>query len=165
MLWLDPKFHDHIGRYVAQCALATLTLLFVLLVLDAEQNVAVIAALGASSFIVFTMPHATRSRPRYLVGGYIVGIVSGLLCHLLFVGLSHLPVPQGSLHLVCAALSVGFAIFAMVTLDLEHPPAAGVALGLILNDCSVKTILVTVAGIVALSLLKTILKPVLMDLL
>ena len=62
----DEKFRGNKARYLFQCILATLSVLIVLLSLDAMANAAVIAALGSSFFIAFTMPEARVSRPRFL---------------------------------------------------------------------------------------------------
>ena len=53
-----------------------------MMVLDVVTK-AVIIALGLSTFIAFTMPKAEVSKPRIMIGGYIVGIVAGCLCHYL----------------------------------------------------------------------------------
>ena len=58
---LDEKFKGNKRRYLVQCILATVSVLAVLLILDVISDTAVIAVLGASSFIVFTCP---RHRPR-----------------------------------------------------------------------------------------------------
>jgi CBS-domain-containing membrane protein len=62
-------------------------------------------------------------------------------------------------------VSVGLAIFVMVLTNTEHPPAAGVALGLVLGECSILTVTVVLVGIVLLSLIKRVLRPVLKNLL
>ena len=62
----DEKFRGNKARYILQCILATLSVLIVLLSLDAMANAVIIAALGASFFIAFTMPEAQVSRPRFL---------------------------------------------------------------------------------------------------
>ena len=72
---------------------------------------------------------------------------------------------QDAPHVVFGAMSVGLAIFLMVITDTEHPPAAGLALGLILNEWSFLTIVVVLVGIISLSVIKFILKPVLKNLL
>jgi len=53
----------------------------------------------------------------------------------------------------------------MVVMNAEHPPAAGLALGFVLNEWNFWTVIVVVSGIALLSILKTVLKPVLVDLL
>ena len=165
--FLDEKFTKNKTRYILQCLLATSAVFIVLFVLDAKTNTAVIAALGASSFIAFTMPHARVSRTRYLVGGYLVGVCSGFLCyHASLHSFGEEVAMTSSLsYAVFGGLSVGLAIFVMVLTDTEHPPAAGVALGLVLNDCQPRTILVVLVGIVTLALIKRLLRPVLINLL
>ena len=164
-LW-DHKFGRNKVQYVLQCFVAALAVFIVLLILDAKTNTAVIASLGASAFIAFTMPRAGVSRPRFLIGGYDVGILSGLACHYLS-GLDVLAnmtdVPRLSAAMF-GGLSVGLAIFLMVVTNLEHPPAAGVALGLVLNNCEPKTILVASLGIVLLTLTRRLMRSFLIDL-
>ena len=70
----DEKFRRNKVRYISQCILATLSVFVVLLLLDVITNVAVIAALGASFFIAFTMPEKQVSKPRFLIGGYLEGL-------------------------------------------------------------------------------------------
>lgn len=165
--FVDEKFAKNKGRYLFQCFLAALGVFVVLLILNAKENAAVIGALGASAFIAFTMPHAQVSRPRFLVGGYVMGILSGFICYSISL-LPFLPDSQIMSYLSCplfGAVSVGLAIFLMVITNLEHPPAAGVALGLVLNNCDPKTILVVFVGIVSLALIKTLMRRLLIDLL
>jgi len=163
----DEKFKGNKVGYILQCVLATLSVFIVLLILDAVSNAAIIAALGASSFIVFTMPQADRSRPRFLIGGYLVGIAAGCLCHYLSLVplLRQLPIIQESSYVVFGAISVGLAIFVMVITNTEHPPAASLALGLVLNECNYITIVVSLVGIISLSVMKAVLRPVLKNLL
>jgi len=167
MLLLDPKFGENKAKYIAQCAVVTLVMIVVLEILDAIADAAVIGALGASTFIAFTMPHARVSSPRFLVGGYAVGILAGVVCYYasVVVVAAGIPVLEDSSHVFFAALAVGSAIFVMVITNLEHPPAAGVALGLVLNECHPLAILVVAVGIVLVAAMKTILKPILISLL
>ena len=165
--FFDAKFKKNKAKYILQCLLATLAIFIVLLTLDITTDVAIVAALGASSFIAFAIPHAQVSRPRFMVGGYIVGIVVGCLCHYLSMvpSLRQLTVGTGLAHLAFAALAVGLALFIMVVTNTEHPPAASLALGFALNEFSYKTVLVALIGIIAISLIKSALKPVLRNLL
>ena len=164
---IDKKFKHNVAGYILQCGLATLTILIVLVLLDVLTQTAIIAALGASSFIAFTMPTYDVSKPRFLIGGYLVGTSVGCFCHLL--SLSPLMVsmfvsPRIS-SIILGALSVGMAIFLMVITDTEHPPAASVALGLVLNKWDYLTIVSVLCGIILISILKWLLKPVLRNLL
>ncbi|HEO71242.1 MAG TPA: HPP family protein, partial [Candidatus Hydrogenedentes bacterium] len=141
---LDPKFRDNIGKYVAQCAVVVFVMLVVLRVLDVIADAAVVGALGASSFIAFCMPHARVASPRFLVGGYMVGILMGAACYFASTAAEALGVPLlgESPVAVFGALAVGGAIFVMVITNLEHPPAASLALGLVLNGCDSRSVLV-----------------------
>jgi len=163
----DTKFLKNKLRYLLQCLLAALSVLVMLLILDALSNAAVIASLGASSFIAFTMPHAQVSRPRFLIGGYVVGVGAGTLCHWLsqLTSPTSLPVLQDQSYVVFAAAAVGLAIFVMVVTNTEHPPAAGVALGLVLGECRPMTVVVVLLGIIVLSILSKLLRPILRNLL
>lgn len=167
MRFLDEKFRKNWLRYVSQCVLAVLVLFVLMLLLNAKENTAVIASLGASSFIAFTMPHKARSRWHYLIGGYIIGIVSGFVCY----HIAALPVwkevviVQEHPAALWGGVAAGAAIFVMVLTDLEHPPAAGVALGLVLNNARPATIVVVFFGIILLAVMKAILKRYMIDLL
>lgn len=65
----DSKFRSNKTRYTLQCVLAACAVCIVLLLLNAMSDTAIIAALGASAFIAFTMPQVDASKPRFLIGG------------------------------------------------------------------------------------------------
>lgn len=167
MDFIDRKFKKNKRKYILQCLMATGTVLVVLSLLEVVLNAAVIAAIGASAFIAFTMPHTARSAPRFLIGGYIVGIISGAFCYYLstFYSPENLPGILSHTDIIFCALSVGMATLIMVITNTEHPPAAGVAMGVFLDKCELKAIVVIIVGIICLSVIKTILRPVLKDLL
>jgi CBS-domain-containing membrane protein len=162
---LDRKFKRHKLRYVGQCSLATLAVLVVLTILDAISNAAVIASLGASAFIVFALPHSRASRARVVIGGYVIGAAIGTGCYWLArtQGAEH-PLAIKYITIASAATAVGLAIFLMTITDTEHPPAAGVALGLTLQEWSYLSVVVVLVGIVVLSLSKRALREWLKDL-
>ncbi len=62
------------------------------------------------------------------------------------------------------ALATGLTMFVMVVSRTEHPPAAALALGLVLNEWSMLTITVVFVGVLALSACKQLVLPVLLDL-
>jgi len=163
----DRKFRNNKLRYVLQCFLATVSVSVVLLLLNAIANPAIIAALGASSFIAFAMPRARVSRPRYLVGGYLIGMGSGTACYYMcaWTGFGMGALAAEYAHIVAAALAVGIAIFLMAVTNTEHPPASGVALGLALSEkLHFLTLIVLLVGIVALCAIKTLIKPFIINL-
>lgn len=163
----DENFRSNKLRYILQCILATLSISVILLLFDTMTNAIIIAALGSSAFVTFTMPKAQVSRPRFLIGGYIVGIVVGLVCYYLSTLplLTNISIIQETSRVVFGALAVGLAIFVMVITDTEHPPAAGLALALILNEWNYMAIVVTMVGIISLSVIKTMLWSILENLL
>jgi CBS-domain-containing membrane protein len=164
---IDEKFKDNKMKYVAQSVLAMLAMTVVLMFLDVRDNAATVAALGSSSFIVFTMPGTQSSRPRFLIGGYIVAIATGSLCnYLTTVDLirNRFESPDIVFPLF-AALSVGLAIFLMVILNFEHPPAGGVALGLVINDYSFIAVVVVLIGVLCLSLIRKVFSQMMINLL
>ena len=140
-------------------------MLVVLLALDTVTQTVLISALGASTFICFTMPHVRSSGPRYLVGGYIVGTTVGGLVSLIAAQVVLNNVPADTTQIIFGAIATGLAIFCMVITDTEHPPAAALALGYVLNEWSVLTIVVVLAGVTLISVTKEAVKKHLIDLL
>lgn len=156
---------ENIKRYAVQCSLAAVFVLILLLVLDAVTQTVLIAAFGASSFIAFAVPRSQHSSPRYLVGGYLVGIFAGTVMSSLLTafGIADI-VFAHSVMILFGALATGIAMFLMVATKTEHPPAAALALGLVLNEWDGLTLVVVLVGVVALSLFKRLVLPLLMDL-
>ena len=163
---VDDKVKENLWKYLSQCFLATLTILAVLLFLDVLDEAAIIAALGSSAFVVFTMPTRYSSDPRRLIGGYIVGLLSGYVSYALSTSneLAQLIGDQQLLLIVFAALAVGIAMFIMTVTNTEHAPAAGVALGLVLNEWDYVTIIFILGAIFWMVGVQKLLKPFLMDL-
>jgi len=156
---------ENLKRYVLQCGLAGIVVLILLLVLDAVTQTVLIAALGSSAFIAFAVPRSLHSGPRHMIGGYVIGMLSGCLMTLLetAMGLSS----AGAAHAVMVifgAMAISLAMFTMVVTRTEHPPAAALALGLVLNEWDLLTLGVVLAGIIALSLVKQLVLPMLLDL-
>jgi len=166
MRLFDKKFRKNVHRYLFQCFLATLTILAVLFFLDILTETAIIAALGASAFVVFAIPNSYSSDARRLIGGYIIGIIVGILCYFIsiyFPSSNFLTTTEMSL-IVFGAIAVGIAIFIMAVTNTEHPPAAGIALGLVINPWTWVTIVFILCAIIWLSAIRKMLKPYLMDL-
>jgi len=137
-----------------------------LLVLDGVTQTVLIASLGASAFIAFAVPLSLHSSPRHMIGGYIVGILAGGSMSYLYssVDVSNLFIENAAM-IVFGALATSLAMFVMVVTKTEHPPAAALALGLVLNEWDMLTLGVVLAGIIGLSIVKRMVLPLLMDLL
>ena len=166
MKLIDIKVKENLWRYLSQCFLAALTIFVILLFLDILNEAAIIAALGASAFIVFTMPTKYSSEPRRLIGGYIVGVLIG--CSFYFLSISNefasLFGNQQLSLAIFASLAVGIAMFIMAVTNSEHAPAAGIALGLVLNEWDYVTIIFILGAILWMAGVRKLLKPLLMDL-
>jgi len=162
----DRLRRENLNRYFLQCGLASAVVVILLLVLDALTQTVLIAALGASTFIAFAVPRSLHSDPRHMIGGYVVGIGAGCL-----MSLPHAAIDFGdpsvahAFLIVFGALATGLAMLVMVLTKTEHPPAAALALGLVLNEWDFLTLVVVLAGVIALSICKRLVLPMLMDLL
>ena len=166
MFQFDRNFMAQKTRYISQCCLATVCILAVLVIMNAIANAAIVVALGASTFTVFAAPQAKSARPRYLIGGYVVGLIVGTLFFWLSRGLPMPEVPYlpSFPFLVYGAPAVGVAMFLMVITNTEHPPSASLALGLVLGEWTYLTIVVALTGIIVLSLLRWLLRNQLINL-
>ena len=142
------RIYSEFGRlwknYIYQSFLAAIVVFVVLLLLTVEHAV-VIASIGATAFIVFTMPRNITARPRRVVGGHIIGLLSGSICALI-------PHPTVFYSIVVYSLAVGVSIFLMVALDVEHPPASGTALGVAISGFSPSVMIAVLTSSIALSL-------------
>ena len=162
----DEKCREHWPQYVWQALMATGSMLLIMLLLDMVEQTVLIASLGASSFIAFAMPHRPASAPRYLIGGYLVGMACGCLLSLAEIPLTGLGgMGPRTAEVTCAAIALGLAFFVMVAPDTEHPPAAALALGFVLNEWDLYTLIVVMSGIVMIIAIKAAAKQKLMDLL
>ena len=166
IILIDKKFSKNTLKYIFQCILATLTILAVLFFLDVLNETAIITALGASAFIVFTMPTQYSSDPRRLIGGYIVGLAAGFIFYLMSSSnyVNSLIDNQTTILLLFGSIAVGFSIFIMAVTNTEHAPAAGIALGLVINRWDYLTIIFIIIAIIWMVSIKLILKKYLMDL-
>ena len=143
-------------NYIFQSFLATLTIFVVLLFLSIEHAV-IIASIGATAFIVFAMPKSITAKPRNVIGGHLVGFLSGCLCAL---------IPHSSFlySILLYSLAVGLSIFIMVVTDTEHPPASGTALGFAITGFDLNAAIALITSAIMLSLAHHFFKPYLRDL-
>ncbi|MGI9330033.1 MAG: HPP family protein [Gammaproteobacteria bacterium] len=162
---VDSKFIHNKRRYLLQTLLSVITILAVLLVLDSVTHTVLIASLGASAFIAFALPRSYPSQPRYMLGGYCVGTVVGCLLSWTAGWLAGgVGLDLRLTQLVCGAVAMGLAFFLMVLTGTEHPPAAALALGYVLNEWDWGTVGVVMAGIAMLVVVTQIFRARLMDL-
>ena len=157
---------ENIRRYLLQCTLAGACVFVLLIVLDAVTQTVLIAALGASAFIAFAVPLSLHSSPRHMIGGYLAGIFSGCTMSFLYTAMDLTSAFGASAGMIVAgAFATSLAMFLMVVTRTEHPPAAALALGLVLNEWNLLTLAVVLGGVIGLSIIKRAILPLLMDLL
>lgn len=153
---LDEKISKDWKPYLYQSLFAAASVFTVTLVLSLEQAV-IIASIGSTAFIVFSMPNSTAAEPKRVIWGHFIGLASGAFFSLM---------PHGWLFYsaLVYSMAVGVALFAMVVTNTEHPPAAGTALGIALTGFSVHTGLAIMASAFILSLIHRLAKPYIRDL-
>lgn len=156
--FIDEKFLLNKWKYISQCLIVTFFFWIILLMLDLVMKTAIVASLGATCFIIFTIPNKNASKASYIIGGYSVGIVVGGICSLGLNFTHNLPLG------LWGAAAIGLSMFFMVILNFEHPPATALALGLVTEGYYLRTILIVflISGI--LLFVRRILKHWLIDL-
>ena len=136
---IREKFGKLWKYYLLQTLLATFVIFALTLILG-KDRIVIISAMGATTFIVFAMPKAVSARTRNVVGGHLVGLISGAIFY--FVSLP---------YFFEYSLAVGIAIFLMAALDVEHPPAAGTALAVVINEVSLDVFITIMVSAAVLS--------------
>ncbi|MEX1307679.1 MAG: HPP family protein, partial [Eubacteriales bacterium] len=89
--------------------------------------------------------------------GYAIGITLGVAFHLLAVFLD----ARFGWHFtysVMGALAVGLALLLMTMTNAEHPPAAGLALGLVLQGFHLSSIAIIYGSVLILLFIKHLLR-------
>jgi CBS-domain-containing membrane protein len=161
--FLDEKFKEKPLNYLIQCGIAAAVVVLVLMFLDMITHTGLVAALGATTFMVFTMPHRVSCRARYVVGGYILGIAVGIAASQVY---DLFPAWHTHMGLAIAGgVAVGLSGLLMSATNSEHPPGAGVALGLVLQPWDFETVLFVLASVIVLSVVKNLLRRFMIDLL
>ena len=163
---IDEKFRRYPAAYLAQPLMAGLAIMVLMLFQHRLESSALVASLGASAFTVFTVPRAKSAQSKVLVGGYVCGVVAGVICRGLLAA-EWLPQPGGDLdtmRIIIAGLSVAVAMLLMVVFNFEHPPAAGIALGLVIGPWEPWNVAYVMVAITTLSLIRHLLSRGLRDL-
>lgn len=162
----DESFITAPKKYIIQSLLAVIAVAIILYFVEFITHAAIVAALGASTFIVFAMPHSVTAQPRRLVGGHIIGLICGLICYFVFIAgpLREIITNLEFIRWLVYALSVGLSIFLMAITNTEHPPAASTAIGIAAHTWSYQTIIFILLYAISLALVRRILRRYLRDL-
>ena len=160
---------------LTQSLAATVFMWFVFMGLDEIATSKIIWAAGAStlassSFLVFSVPKSPVSKPIKIMGGYVLAMLVGecmrLLANVLCRVAPHYHLAEPHIHMFefVAGLSVGFTLLLMVIFKVEHPPAAGLAVVMVLDIRHVDAMLVIMAAAVVLTLVRWIFRKLLWNL-
>ena len=141
------KFKRLWKYYIFQSLLAATAMLIIMVAIGKDKMV-LIGAMASTAFVIFTMPGTASAKTRIVIGSHLVGLVSGAIFYCI-----NIPLP-----LECA-LAVGTAIFLMVALDVEHPPAAGTALAVAVRQVSPYDAFIIIATALLLCLFARLLRP------
>ncbi|HLB56566.1 MAG TPA: HPP family protein [Coxiellaceae bacterium] len=120
-------------------------------------------SLASSAFIIFSKPSSVTAHPLRLIVAYVIAILCGMLLHIMgetllyaghsFVWLSFL-----------ASIAVIVCLYFMFWLNVEHPPAVGMALVFVIDLKDYRTSVLIIAAITLLVVIKLILNRKLSDL-
>lgn len=152
------EFKLYWQHYVVQSILAMVGVFIVLLCI---QNIAIIGAIGSTAFVVFAIPKNFTCRAKNIIGGYIIGLLSGCLCAMFAKPEIINPLVFSA---IVSAIAIGLSIFVMVVVDLEHPAASGIALGAAIEGFSWKLAAAVMISAILLSLIHVLFKRYLRDL-
>ncbi len=163
----DRHFRTHKLQYALQSMLIGLFMLGCVLLIGIRSNPIAATCLAASSVVVLAMPQRVSSRVVYVVGGYVTCILIagavywlGRLCQ--HAGLFE-PCHAASVALSCIAVAA--AVFLMAATNTEHPPAAGLALSLVLGQWDFYLIAAVMVLVVGLVVVRAMLRRWVIDLL
>ncbi len=74
---VDRRLAARSRSYAVQSALATLSLLAIVVVEDVVLNIAIVVAMASTVFTIFVVPDSVAATPRKVVGGHVAGVVTG----------------------------------------------------------------------------------------
>ena len=127
---INPNLRGHWGRYIAQSMLAVFAMLAVLFFVDSVSDAALISGLGSTVVTAFLHPNAPSGRLRSIIGGHSCGLFVGSVLALVFINYGLFSFDFQYLDILVMSAAVGGTILLMGFTDTEHPPAAGIAIGM-----------------------------------
>ena len=115
---ISKNLRERWVNYVWQSAAAGIITTLVLYIFFELVALIILAGVGSTIFTIFALPRNRTANTRNIIGSYLICIAVGLFC---------IYITKPSLS---GGAAIGISTFLMVITDTEHPPAAGVALGL-----------------------------------
>jgi len=155
---IDDNFLGNKWKYIRQVLIVTAFGAVILIFFDFVIKLEIAASLGATCFIIFTVPHRNSSRVRYILGGYIIGAAAGSICSVLSCAVPGIPLG------IWGAVAIGLSMLFMVILNFEHPPASAFSLGIVIGGFKPGMIIAVFAATLCLLGIRQLLKKWLIDL-
>ena len=153
----DPKLRNNWPTYLFQSVIAGLVILLAFNLPALQGDIILVASLGSSAFLVFSLPTRVTASLKNCVFGHAWGLLAGVIC---FQG--HQWVGSGETLFYAAAVTLAF--LGMVGTNTDHPPAAGTALAVAMNNISWQSALWMLGMAALIAGAKTPLRGVIRDL-
>ena len=113
-----PKLREKLSASLgAFMAIWVLMMAINQLQLTTEMQVLVLASMGASTFLLFVVPHSPMAQPWPLMAGHLIAAIVGVNCHYWMTD-----------PILATATAVGLSVFFMHLFHALHPPAAATAM-------------------------------------
>ena len=164
---LDPKFRLRYKQYFLQAFLAFVAMAIILLFVDSLSSAAIAAGLGSSVVGIFINPNGATARLQAIVGGHTMALLLGsVFSFILFAGsIETFTANHSQFHALIMALSVGLLLLVMAITDTEHPPAAGIVIGMASREWTPEVFGAILGALGLLAVVKLVVRRHLRDLL
>lgn len=125
-----------------------------------------VTSLASSVCIVFVTPDSVMNSPRHLVGGYLLAMIVGIIFYYVSQWMIFMSPHYAGFdyHGIAGAMAVGAVLFFMIVFTVQHPPAAGFCLGLVIERWDIHTLMAVAECIVLLAIMRYFLKPIMKNL-
>lgn len=163
------KFAKHPLNFIWQPLLAGFFVVLMLGGLGGFEHISLIGFIGASSigssaFLLFSTPSSDSAQLRKIYGAYIICILSAAVFYFILYLLKAQDFQLVAVDEICAALAMSVTMFFMSLFNFEHPPAAGLALGLVIAPWNFYHVAILVLAVLLMTIFKKLLRPWLIDL-
>ena len=148
---------------VIQISLAMAFLWISLVILWYSASTQILWAVGAGSlastaYIVCMRPHGITAEPKCIIGSYLVAVACGQLMQFLTESLNvasfQLTFFELTLLSIAAMVAVGTFLFLSKLLRLEHPPAAGIVLIIVLDEPDYGAVAAIVGCVIVIAIIR-----------
>lgn len=122
----QEKFISMAGAFISILCILLVTRATLDIALHSSTSLLIITSMGASSVLLFAVPHGPLSQPWPLLGSHLVSGLIGVSCYFLVDDL-----------FIAAALAVSLSIYSMYYLRCIHPPGGATALAAVMSGSEV----------------------------